>query len=126
VPWPGHLSGGAGCWVALVTLVPVVRGSTCNLPHEQLLMDVWRVLVHHALGKVVGGHQREVAGKRGVGCIPALYGPLSAIPSHCCPLSLPSVPCSTPLVSSFVHHLGHGVPILRVIPQVFSLKNQLV
>jgi len=39
-------------------------------------------------------------------------------------LSPPIAVCSrsTPLVSSFVHHPGHGVPIFRVIPQVFSLK----
>jgi hypothetical protein len=116
------------CWlpVALVTLVPVVRGSTCNPPHKQLLMDVWQVLVRRALGKVVGGHQCEAAGKRGVGCVPALYGPPSTVPSHRRPLPSLSVPRSTPLVSSFIHHLGHGVPVLGVIPQVFSLKNQLV
>jgi hypothetical protein len=72
-----------------------------------LLMDVWQVLVHCALGKVVGGHQHEAAGKGGMGCVPALY--------RCCPLQSLSVPHSTPLVSSFVHHLGHGV-VLRVIP----------
>jgi hypothetical protein len=83
VPWPGLLGGGAGCWVALViTLVPVVRGCTRDAPHEQLLVDVWRVLVRRALGKVVGGRQREAVGKRGVGCVPALYGPPSAIPSR--------------------------------------------
>jgi hypothetical protein len=71
VPWPGRLGGGAGCRVALViTLVP----SSEDPPHEQLLVDVWRVLVRRALGKVVGGHQREAAGKRGVGCVPARYG----------------------------------------------------
>ena len=53
--WPGHLSGGAGCRIALiVTLIPIVRGCTCNAPHEQLLVDMWQVLVHCALGKVVG------------------------------------------------------------------------
>jgi hypothetical protein len=114
VPWPGRLSGGAGCQVALV--ITLIRGSICNPPHEQLLMDMWWVLVCHALGKVVGGCQHEAAGKRGVGCIPAPYGPLSAVPSH----------CSTPLISSFVHHPGHGVPVLGVIPRVFSLKNQLI
>jgi hypothetical protein len=81
VLWPGHLGGGAGCWVALiVTLVPVVRGSTRDPPHKQLLMDMWWVLVRCALGKVVGGCQHEAAGKRWVGCVPALYGPLSAVP----------------------------------------------
>ena len=55
MPWPGHLGGGAGCRVALIiTLVPIVKGSTRDPPHEQLLVDVWRVLVRRALGKVVG------------------------------------------------------------------------
>jgi hypothetical protein len=49
---------------------------------EQLLMDMWRVLVRRALGKVVGGCQHEAAGKRGVRCIPALYGPPSTVPSR--------------------------------------------
>jgi hypothetical protein len=77
VLWPSHLSGGAGCQVALIiTLVPIIRGYTGDAPHEQLLMNMWQVLVLVccALGKVVGGYQHEAAGKRGVGCIPALYG----------------------------------------------------
>ena len=96
MPWPGRLSGGAGCQVELVTLVPIIRGCIHNPLHEQLLVDVWWVLVHHALGKVVGGRQREAAGKRGVGCIPALYGPLSAI-------------CSLFHLSHFFLHSSPGV-----------------
>ena len=55
MPWPGRLSGGAGYQVELVTLVPVIRGCIHDPLHEQLLMDVWQVLVHHALGMVVVG-----------------------------------------------------------------------
>jgi hypothetical protein len=106
VPWPGHLSGGAGCQVALVvTLVPIVRGSTCDPPHEQLLVDMWWVLVCCALGKVVGGCQHEVAGKRGVGCVPAPYRPLSAVPS--CRCLFPAPPLS--FLPSFITR-GMGCP----------------
>ena len=57
------------CWVLGCThchSVTIIRGCICDAPHEQLLMDMWWVLmlVHCALGKV-GGHQCEVAGKRG-------------------------------------------------------------
>jgi hypothetical protein len=101
VPWPGRLGGGAGCRVALVvTLVPVVRGCTRDPPHEQLLVDVWRVLVRRALGKVVGGRQREAAGKRGVGCVPP-----SAVPS--CRRLFPAPPVS--FLPSFITR-GVGCP----------------
>jgi hypothetical protein len=44
----GDTSGiSTGCQVALV--VTLVRGSTRDPPHEQLLMDVWWVLVRRAL-----------------------------------------------------------------------------
>ena len=108
--WPGHLGGGAGCQVALViTLIPVVRECTHDPPHEQLLVDMWQVLVHRVLGKVVGGHQHEVAGKRGVGCIPVLYGPLSTIPSHHCLFPIP--PLSFPPL--FITQ-GMGCPFLEL------------
>jgi hypothetical protein len=106
VLWPGRLGGGAGCQVALVvTLIPIVRGSTCDPPHEQLLMDVWRVLVHCALGKVVGGCQCKAVGKRGVGCVPAPYRPPSAVPS--CYHLFPTPPLS--FLPSFITR-GVGSP----------------
>ena len=36
-------------------IVPIIRGCTHDPLHKQLLVDVWWVLVHHALWKVVGG-----------------------------------------------------------------------
>jgi hypothetical protein len=109
VPWPGHLGGGgAGCRVALVvTLVPVVRGCTCNSPHEQLLVDVWWMLICRALGKVVGGCQGEAVGKRGVGCVPALYGPPSAIPSRRHLFPAPPLPFPPSFITQ-----GMGCPFL--------------
>ena len=93
MPWPGYLGGGAGCQVALIiTLIPIIRGCTHDPPHKQLLMDVWQVLVCCALGKVMGGHQHEAAGKRGVRTCPIRASEHRPLPS----LSVPAPPLSFP------------------------------
>ena len=77
VPWPGHLGDGAGA--GLHSSSPLSPSSEDPPMIHPTSSCLWTC---GGCWFVMGGHQCEAAGKRGVGCIPALYRPPSVVPSH--------------------------------------------